>query len=97
MLRTTWKIQFVDVTGFKHVIKAKLVNCGKLVRYLKILENIGVRNAAKDLRHPQALTLVLGYQNLSTSFSRLEPFPIHSTVIRFHYQSVLVSLMKLLS
>lgn len=51
-----------------------------MVRYSGI-DNISVRNVNKDLRHPQALTPLLGYQNLSTSFSRLEPFPIHSTVI----------------
>lgn len=81
------------------MIKAELLNRGKVFTYLKILENTGVRNlgVAKDLRHPQALTPVLGYQNLSTSFSGIEPFPVHSTVIRFHYQSVLVSLMKLLN
>lgn len=73
-------MQFVDVTGFKHMINAELLNCGKVLRYLKILENTGVRNVGKDLRHPQALTPVLGYQD-STSFFRLEPFPIHSTVI----------------
>lgn len=38
----------MDVTGFKYAIKAELLNCGKVPRYLKILENIGLKNTAKN-------------------------------------------------
>lgn len=51
---TTQKIpKFVDVTGLKHVIRAELLSCDKVLRYLRIPENTTVKNAAKDLRHLQ--------------------------------------------
>lgn len=93
----------MDVTGLKYAIRAKLLSFDKVLRFLRILENIGVRNVAKELKHLQEqaqiyrLTPVLGYQNLPIPFSRLEPCPIHSTVTGFHHRSVLLSPMKLLN
>lgn len=43
----------MDVTGLKHVIRAELLSSDKVLRYLRILENIAVRKVVKDLRHLQ--------------------------------------------
>lgn len=43
----------MDVTGLKHAIRAKLLSFDKVLRFLRLLENIGVRNVAKELKHLQ--------------------------------------------
>lgn len=83
--------QLVDVIGLKRAVRAQLLSCDKALRCLRILENIAVKNAAKDLRHLQEqaqvyrLSLLDCVTKICLFFSRPEPCPVHGTLIGINH------------